>query len=123
MAMKKNKQNKKFKQKLVRRNLFSLVGQTIPISAVIQRKFIHSTTLSKKPILITDCVVDNELHTDHFWVSLTEPDRTKLWLMPNNSRVYFTGRIHLYTSRHEHESAKIGIQALKLVHKEYHGSN
>lgn len=110
-----NKANKKFKQNIVRKEIYALVDKRVPISAVIERKFIHSSALSQKPILLTDCIVNNKEHIDHFWSSITPLDRKKLLLMPNKSRVYFTGVPHVYTSRHEHESAKVGVQDLKLI--------
>jgi len=110
-----NREHKKFKQRIVRKNLYTLVGKTVQLSGVIERKFIHSTKLNRKPILLTDCVVDNDLHTDHFWASISDSDRKKLLLMPNNTRVYFTCVPHLYTSRQAHESAKVGVQSLKLL--------
>jgi len=112
---KENKANKKFKHKIVRKNLYSLLGLNVPISAIVKHRFIHSTNENKKPILLTDCVVDNDIHADHFWAKLNDSDREKLLLTPNNSRVEFTCEIHLYTSRQQHESAKIGIQCLKLT--------
>lgn len=110
-----NKKEKKFKQSVVRKNILSLVGEEVLLSAVIQRKFIHSPTLSKKPILLTDCVVNNNIHIDHFWSSISDNDRAKLLLMPNHTRVYFTCVPHLYTSRLEHESAKVGVSKLTLI--------
>ena len=112
---KNNKIKKKFKQTLVRKNLYALIDKTITISVVINKKYLYSTMGSKKPILVTDCVLNSDCHTDHFWITITETDRTKLCAIPQHSRVYMTGTVYLYQSQNQSESAKVGIGNLQLV--------
>ncbi len=110
-----NKATKTYRQKLVRGQLYPLIGQEVHVSADLTSHYVHTTMESGKAVLFTNCVVNNTLYEQHFWIHVPMDIRQKLLLAPNNSRVYFTGVPHTYTSRHDHESDKIGIKNIRLI--------
>ncbi len=119
----KNKRHKKHTKNLVRRELYPLIGRTIPISAVLSKHHIESTMISKKPIIVTDCIVNKKIHVDHLWIFITDSDRHKLRVAPDNTRAYFTAVLHEYTSRNSHESGKVGVSTIHLITGALNGSN
>ena len=112
---KQNKTNKSYKQRLVRGQLYHLVGKEVHISAVLTKHYLTTTMDTEKPVLFTDCVVYFEFYEHHFWIHIPIDVRHKLLLAPDKSRVYFKGTPYVYTSRNDHESDKIGITDINLT--------
>lgn len=111
---KKNKAKKAYRQKLVRGQLFDHVDSRVPISGILDKVCLYTTMQSNKAVLFTDCVVMGEYYEQHFWIILSEDVRQKLLMSCGDVRIYFTGVLHLYTSRNDHESDKIGVQHIQL---------
>ena len=111
-----NKNHKKFKQQLVRKDLYSLIGHQVTFSASLLQKYLVSTMTTNKPVLLSNIQLDNGPAVDHLWVTLTQPDRVYLASLSTLPTLRLSGTVYQYSSKRQNESAKIGIHNIQLIH-------
>lgn len=96
-----------------RSELAALEGQVVKFSGELSIPIKNDRKIT--PILLHHVVVNGNVYIDHLWVTFRRICITKLIRTRKDTRVYCTGEVGIYESRHGNIKDKYGIKNPQLV--------